>query len=264
MAGSDATSRKLVLSERQDDIVRLWLNRPERSNALVPELLEALRDGLASAAAGRPAALVISAKGRAFSTGGDIAGFLDHSESLEALKTYSERLVGLLNATILDLLAFPAPVLCAVQGAVTGGSAAFPLASDMVLMSEEAFLQPYYVEVGFAPDGGWTALLPERIGAARALEIQLRNRRLGAAELKELGVASEIVPPGKLQDALASELVRLRGKEAASVRATRDLVRDAAWREHVALRLEAEKTRFLELIARREVVDRMREFVGRK
>lgn len=264
MAMTEASPAEPVLLERQDDSVRLWLNRPQRSNALIPDLLEAFREKMALAAAENPRALVVSAKGRAFSTGGDIAGFLDHAESLDALRAYSDRLVGLLNTVTLDLLAFPAPVLCTVQGAVTGGSAAFLLASDIVLMSEDAFLQPYYVDVGFAPDGGWTAMLPERIGVARALEIQLRNRRVFANELKSLGVAAETVPAGSLEEALALELEGLGAKEAESLRATRELVRDAARQREIAVRLDAEKARFLELVARPETAERMKRFSGRR
>ena len=66
---------ELVLYQNQDGLARLTLNRPERHNALVPELLDALADALARAHGEAPRALLLDANGRSFSTGGDVAGF---------------------------------------------------------------------------------------------------------------------------------------------------------------------------------------------
>jgi 2-(1,2-epoxy-1,2-dihydrophenyl)acetyl-CoA isomerase len=79
-----------------------------------------------------------------------------------------------------------------VNGPVTGGSARLVLAADIVLMGKSAFIQPYYSEIGFAPVGGWTAMLPKRIGPARAIEIQALNMRIDADTALLLGLASRI------------------------------------------------------------------------
>ncbi|WP_297591360.1 enoyl-CoA hydratase/isomerase family protein, partial [Roseibium sp.] len=133
-------------------------------NALVPDLIDELRCSIAEAEQKAPVALVLSGRGPSFSTGGDIGGFLEHATSQRDLAIYADELVSALHEAILDLLRFPAPVLAAVNGPVTGGSVGFMLAADLVALSEGAFVQPYYSEVGFGPDGGWTALLPDRNG----------------------------------------------------------------------------------------------------
>lgn len=258
-----SAGKDLVRSEFDGEFFRIVIDRPGRANALVPELVAALRDALVAGAEQRPRALVLAARGKAFSTGGDIGGFLEHAESREALRAYSSTLVGLLNETILSLLAFPAPVIAVVQGPVTGGSAGILFASDIVLMSETAFLQPYYVEVGFAPDGGWTALLPDRVGAARALEIQMLNRRIAAREAEALGLVSTVVPDDRLEDEVAERLEGLRRKEIESLRTTRALVWDERSLRAIAARLEAERERFIELVERPEVIARMRAFAAR-
>ncbi|MCW5773994.1 MAG: enoyl-CoA hydratase/isomerase family protein, partial [Rhodospirillaceae bacterium] len=157
----------------KDGVGRITLNRPARHNSLIPELLESLeRDIAASAGLG---AVVLAANGRSFSTGGDVAAF--HTQTEIDRPAYSARIVGALNRVILALFDLPMPVIGRVQGPVTGGSLGLVLACDLVAVTPAAFFQPYYVDVGFSPDGGWTAILPDRIGPARAREVQLLNQR---------------------------------------------------------------------------------------
>jgi len=253
----------LALLDIADGVATITLNRPERHNALVPELLDDLIAAVRAASEADICALVLTGAGRSFSTGGDVAAFLEESGSDAGLHDYADRIVGRLNEAILALIDCPVPVIAAVNGPVTGGSAGLMFAADIVLMSEQAFLQPYYVEVGFAPDGGWTALLPERIGAARAVAIQALNRRIDAAEAKALGLASDVVAPERLGIAVADVCETLRGKERGSLSATRRLVRDPARRSDIAERLEAERAAFCDLVCRTDVRNRMNKFVAR-
>jgi 2-(1,2-epoxy-1,2-dihydrophenyl)acetyl-CoA isomerase len=257
-------TKPLVSLDIADEVATITLDRPERHNALIPELLEDLRAGIADAAKADIFALVLTGAGRSFSTGGDVGAFLEAGESAEGIESYARRIVGLLNGAILSLIDFPAPVVARLNGPVTGGSLGLVLASDIVVMSEAAFLQSYYVEVGFAPDGGWTAMLPERIGAARAVAIQALNRRIEAGEALDLGLATRVVAPDGLDAAVAETIETLRGKERESLKATRRLVWTAARRDTIATRLEAERTAFCALVGRGEVADRMRTFTERR
>ena len=160
----------LVEIEEKNGVAWLWLNRPERHNALVQPLIDELHKAISAVETQNPSALVISGRGYSFSTGGDIHGFLEASTNPNTLVSYADQLVGRLHDVIMDLLAFPAPVLAAVNGPVTGGSVGLMLAADLVAMAEHAFVQPYYSDVGFGPDGGWTALLPEKVGTSQALK----------------------------------------------------------------------------------------------
>ncbi|NUM48670.1 MAG: enoyl-CoA hydratase/isomerase family protein, partial [Anaerolineales bacterium] len=131
-------------------LAALTLNRPERHNSLIPELLEDLLAAFETLRA-QPdiRAVVLQANGRSFSTGGDLQGFADHllphpqplsrgERGVGALEEYSHRIVGLLNQVILTMLDFPLPIITAVHGIVTGGSLGLVLASDVVLVSEGA------------------------------------------------------------------------------------------------------------------------------
>jgi len=256
-------SVSLVSLTLDDGTAAITLDRPERHNALVPALLDDLLAAIEAARSADIFALTLTGRGRSFSTGGDIAGFLAAQTETAGIAAYAGPLVGKLNDAILALAAFPAPVIAAVNGPVTGGSTGLVLAADIVLMAEDAFLQPYYVDVGFAPDGGWTALLPERIGTARAARIQMLNERIGAETALDLGLADRVVASDRLPDAIAETLETLRAKEPTSLRATRGLIWNAHRREALRRDLEAERQAFLDLIGRDCVAERMRAFLDR-
>ncbi|HZY43028.1 MAG TPA: enoyl-CoA hydratase/isomerase family protein, partial [Anaerolineae bacterium] len=129
----------LVVWEQAGSIATITLNRPERHNSLVPELLNDLLIALTKVADAR--ALVLQANGRSFSTGGDVRAFYDHRDISEL---YAREIVGLLNLTIKGLLNFPAPTIAAVNGVVTGGSIGLVLAADIVLVTPQASFTPYY------------------------------------------------------------------------------------------------------------------------
>lgn len=251
--------------ETQDRKGARWvmLNRPERHNALVPDLLNDLRAAIAAAAQAEPIALVLTGNGPSFSTGGDIGGFLDHSETPQELLKYAERVVGALHDAVLDLLAFPAPVLAAVNGPVTGGSTGLMLAADMMVMAQSAFIQPYYCEVGFGPDGGWTALLAEQIGAAKALQIQYLNERISAQEAVGLGLARAAAPISDLPAQIDEWVEAIGARFAGTHQVTRANIWDETRRDLVRQRLDQEKARFFERIAQPETLKGMRDFTGK-
>jgi 2-(1,2-epoxy-1,2-dihydrophenyl)acetyl-CoA isomerase len=255
---------RLVESETRNGALWLWLNRPDRHNALVPDMISELRNSIDAAVAVEPIALVLCGRGNSFSTGGDIGGFLDFAESHDELIRYSDDLVGGLHEAILEMLAFPAPVMAAVNGPVTGGATGLMLAADLVAMADDAFLQPFYSEVGFAPDGGWTALLPERIGTSKALEIQYLNSRIKSADARSMGLATCTCPRLELEKQIDSWVTELGQRFSQTHRATRQNVWDKTRRAQVRSRLEQEKARFLELVARPETLEGMRKFTGKR
>ena len=255
---------KLVRTEERDGAIWIELARPERHNALVLPLVQDLLAVIADAAEREPVALVLTGSGSSFSTGGDLGGFLDHAGTRRDLETYADRLVGGLHDAIMDLLAFPAPVLAAVNGPVTGGSTGLMLAADLVAMAEHAFIQPYYSEVGFGPDGGWTALLPEKIGTARALEIQYLNKRVTAAEAQALGLATCLCPLSGLETQITAWIASLGRSYRQTHQATRQGIWDEDRRQLVRNRLDQEKSRFLNLITRPETLHGMRDFIRKR
>ncbi len=213
---------QLVLWDTGDRIGTLTLNRPERHNSLIPEMLRELLAHLDAAREQKGlAALVLQANGRSFSTGGDVGVFYEHGRTVEELAAYASEIVGLLNQAILAMVQFPVPIVAAVQGIVTGGSLGLVLASDIVLLAPAASFTPFYTVVGFSPDGGWTALLPTVIGTKRAAEALFTNRTISAEEAVHWGLANQIVPTDRLPDearAMAEAIAEKRPGSTASAK----------------------------------------------
>ena len=253
---------RLVHLTRHNDHARLALANPQRANSLEADLLGQLVEELDHVADDPPHTLILCGQGRHFSTGGDVARFAAEVAAGNG-RAYAQATVGALHRAILALLGLPCPVIAQLRGATTGGALGLPLAADLVVMRQNAFIQPYYAVVGFAPDGGWTALLAERIGTARALDIQFLNRRIVAEEALALGLVSAVAA----DDAAVAEttqrwLATIRAHAAGTLTATRRLVWDEARRAAVAARLDAERAAFVERVETQETRERMARFLA--
>ncbi len=245
-----------------DGVARITLNRPRRHNALVPDLLSGLLAATADLwARDDLVAAVLAGAGRSFSTGGDVGGF--HDVPRDRRRDYAAGLVGDLNRAILALMSLPCPVIGRLHGPVTGGSVGLMLACDLVAMAPACFIAPYYTAVGFSPDGGWTALMPARIGERRAREIQLLNRHVQADEALRLGLADAVVDADALDGTIDGWVANLRAKSQASIRSTRGLLRSPDHMAAIADGLERERQAFLALIDTEATEAGMARFLGR-
>ncbi|MGD2157916.1 MAG: enoyl-CoA hydratase/isomerase family protein [Anaerolineales bacterium] len=249
----------LVLLEIEEGLATLTLNRAQRHNSLVPALLEALLEGLDSIRVRSDLrTVVLQANGRSFSTGGDLRGFAAHLDDIEA---YASELVGLLNQAILGIIRLSQPVVGAVHGVVTGGSLGLVLACDIVLLTPEAQFTPYYSVVGFSPDGGWTALLPQIIGFKRAAEVLMRNQTITAEQAVAWGLASRIVPLQELRAAARQAAKDIAAQVPGSVRGAKRLL--SIGLGDLEGRLETERSRFVKLIAQPETQRDMLTFLNK-
>lgn len=250
--------KQLVLSQRVGPIAILTLNRPERHNSLVPELLAELLAALETVRSDLDVrAVVLQANGRSFSTGGDLGAFHAH---LDRLPAYANEIVGLLNQVVLALVELPQPVVAAVHGIVTGGSLGLVLGCDVVLVAPEASFTPYYSVVGFSPDGGWTAMLPSIVGPKRAAEVLLRNLTITAQQAMAWGMASCIVPGERIRDEALCVAQEFVNGKLGSLRCTRCLL-SLAYGD-LAARLEAERAQFVQQVDTNEARQGIITFLG--
>lgn len=187
--------------EIKDGVALLALNRPDRLNAvdlvLRNELLQAI-DALRRNADLR--ALVLTGRGKAFCSGGDIqtmaAGHIDAEAGrtrLAAMGTLVEMLVG-----------FERPVIAAVNGIAYGAGFGLAMAADFVLAAPEARFCASFGRIGLVPDTGLHWTLPRRVGPARAKALIFTTQEVGAEEAVALGLADRLCDSATLvADALA-------------------------------------------------------------
>lgn len=227
-----------------------------RANSLEPGLLGDLASALDWAEA-QDALVIFICGGRNFSSGGDVRAF--HAASLRGeADSYAREVVPILQAIVARLIAMPRLVVVAARGAITGGAAGLLFAADLAVLAPDAFVQPYYAKVGFAPDGGWTALLRERIGAGKVHEWLQSDRRLSAPELRAGGLATAI---SDTPEEMAVELAA-NGEIGARL-ATKALIWDEASRARINARLEAETAAFLDRIVQPDTTLGMARFLER-
>ncbi len=250
--------RDLVSFQRDElqsgeGFARVTMQAP-RANALEPELLTALHDALDQVERSGIQKVLITG-GRNFSTGGDVARFFAASQAGEA-ETYSHEVVPVLQSLVLRMITMPAIFATALRGAATGGSAGMLFASDLAVAAPDTFVQPYYGVMGFAPDGGWAALLPDLIGGAAARSWLLANQRQGADDLLRLGLVQAVddVPEKCARDLLNTV-------ETGTALASKSIIWNDKRRAVLKAGLDAETEAFRTLIGRPETFDRMRDFL---
>lgn len=197
------------LSVESDGPVRtVLINRPEQLGAVNPPLHNALAQVWRQISADREAKVVIvTGTGRAFSAGGDldwITTFLDDAAGrYESIREGAE--------IIEEMLRFPLPVIAAVNGPAVGLGLSIALLSDIVLVSEDAYLADPHVSVGLVAGDGGAAFWPLLTPIMRSREFLFTGERIPAPVAVELGLASRTVPAGELRaeaEKLARKLAR--------------------------------------------------------
>lgn len=181
-------SEQILLIERPcDGVLQLTLNRPRALNAVNMALAEALAAALDEAAADTSVRVIVLAGAgeRAFSAGYDIremSGF-DSNGMLDAT---------LRRCPVIHALArHPKPVLAALQGVTHGAGALFAMAADIRIACADTAFQVAAVRFG-AAEGTWQ--LPQLVGVARAKEILLTGRAVGAEEGLAIGLYHAVAP----------------------------------------------------------------------
>lgn len=171
----------------------LTLNRPDRLNALNPELHHALQKAVLTAAAD-PAvgALALTGAGRAFCSGGDVRR---SSEAAQAAPETQEARADALRRhgiTTRTLAAMPKPTIAIVNGVAAGAGMTLALACDLRVMSPDASFRAAYARIGLPGDLGISYFLTRLVGPARAREILFVDETIDADRCLTLGLVNRV------------------------------------------------------------------------
>lgn len=192
------TSTQTVIEERSGAVMTLRLNRPERLNALVPEMGRALVQGLLRGSDDKSVrAVVVTGAGRGFCAGGDLE-FLRDVRRRKAL-TELERLLVTGKEVCLAIAAMTKPVIAAVNGPAAGGGMNLALACDMRIASDQAKFAESFANVGLYPDYGGTYFLPRIVGTALSAELFYTAEVLSAEDALRLGIVNRVFPQDKFE-----------------------------------------------------------------
>ena len=225
-AVAGGAGEEVVLCEVADGVATVTLNRPQAVNALNESLRIGLRDTLRRVAAMREVrAIVLTGAGRGFSAGADLKEF-----TAASAEQIDEQLAGQYHATVRAIIDAPQPVIAAVEGFVSGVAGAFVLASDLVVMSEAAYMHLPFHTIALIPDGGLCWFTARALGHARAFEMAVESQRMPAARCLELGLVNRTVPAGGALAAAREWSARLARGPATANTALKRMLRAAPTR----------------------------------
>ncbi|WP_257306448.1 enoyl-CoA hydratase/isomerase family protein [Geothrix campi] len=226
--------------EIRDRIATLTLDRPDKLNALVPEMKEGFEEALAKAAEPNVKALFLRGAGRAFCAGGDL-GWISKALS-EGRWADLESLLDLGAAVAHGLATLPKPVVAVVQGPAAGAGMSLALCADLRIATPEAAFSMAFVKIGLHPDWGGSVMLSRLVNPALAAELMMTGDTLDAARAQALGLVNRIAPGDQLEaivEALAQRLAAGPSETFARIKAT--LLRNQGLdTESLRARLEAE------------------------
>ncbi|WP_022798724.1 enoyl-CoA hydratase/isomerase family protein [Thermus islandicus] len=210
----------MVQTER-GRVATVFLNDPERRNPLSPEMVGGLLEALEALEADPGVRVVVlTGKGRAFSAGADLA-FLEKVTELGAEENYRHSLS--LMRLFHRLYTFPKPTVAAVNGPAVAGGAGLALASDLVVMDEEAQMGFTEVRIGFVA-ALVSVLLTRAVGEKVAKDLLLTGRLLGAEEAKALGLVNRLAAPGKALEEARALAEEVAANAPTSLRLTKELL----------------------------------------
>jgi len=211
-----------VIEYRLDaGVARITLNRPEKRNALGPDLIAAIREALGKTARDENVRVVLLAgAGPDFCSGADLgaldqtadAGVLDHLASARQLAEL-----------FLEMRHHRRPIVAAVRGRALAGGCGLATACDLVLASESAQFGYPEVKIGFVP-AMVMAILRRSVSEKRAFELIATGEIISAAQAHAVGMINRVYPDAEV-DARVEDYVRaLAAKSASAVSLGKNLL----------------------------------------
>lgn len=209
---------EMVLVEKDGAVGIVHLNRPEKLNALSPDMMEAM----ASAVEGLDAdedirVIILAGSARVFAAGADIEAMSKASAAdMEKANTMGPR-----NR----IRAASKPMIAAVSGYAFGGGCELAMQCDLIVASETALFGQPEIKIGIIPGAGGTQRLIKAMGPYRAMEMVLTGEPINAQTAYELNLVNRVVPVERfLEEAKALARV-IAERPPLAVKAARDAVR---------------------------------------
>jgi 2-(1,2-epoxy-1,2-dihydrophenyl)acetyl-CoA isomerase len=194
----------MVLQSLDNGLLTITMNRPDRRNALHPEMTQGLVEAARRAAEDHGVrAVLIKGAGGTFCVGGDVKSMAEG----RAPMTFEAKKANLRRAMEVSriLHEMPKPVVAQIDGAAAGAGLSIALSCDLRVAAESAKITTAFAKVGLSGDFGGTYFLTQMLGSAKARELYLMSPVLTAHEALALGMVNRVVPDAEV-DSAAREL----------------------------------------------------------
>ncbi len=215
----------LVQTEEHGGVLTVWLNRPEKRNALSGALVEALSLALAGAGGGEAVQVILlRGKGPDFCAGADLVeleGMLGQSRE-EGLADARR-----LGALLLSMRRHPNPIIAAVHGRALAGGCGLATACDVILARDDAELGYPEVRLGFVP-AMVMAILRRKLTEGRAFDLVTSGNRITAEEALRIGLVSRVLPTAEFDEQVVAFAADLAERPASALLLTKSLLYEQA------------------------------------
>ncbi len=195
-----------IKTEREDTTFIITLNRPEKLNALSPELTGEVVDALTPIRNDEGIrAIIITGGPKVFAAGAD----LGKMSTVTPVDMYNRNLVSDMWSTV---AAMPQPTIAAVAGYAFGGGCELAMACDIRLAADTAKFGQPEINVGIYPGAGGTQRLSRLVGLGRAKELVFMGEAIGAEEAYRIGLVNKVVAADSLMDEAKAWAKKLAAK----------------------------------------------------
>jgi enoyl-CoA hydratase/carnithine racemase len=234
------------------------MRRPEKKNALTPEMFVAMSEAINSAQSNPDIrCLILTGRSGVFTAGDDVRDFVEETTAeRDAARPRSS--VGFVRS----LISNGKPIIAAVDGIAVGMGVTMVLHCDYVIASTTASFVSPFIQYGLVPEGASSLLLPRMAGHQHAFSLLVMGRPMSAVEAREAGFVNEVVAPGHAiieAHKVAREIGELPPE---AVAISRKLLKLPA--EDLLHRMEEEERLFHERIHAPTVVAAVKGFMERK
>ena len=199
-----------VIIEKNGPVKTVWMNRPEKRNALDTELIGNMIEALQAPVAADDRVVVIRGKGDVFCAGLDMA---------ERSKTAGAGKASGIEVMLRAIELCPLPVVAVVQGDAIAGGNELALHCDLVVASQKARFGMSLAQVGLAPNWFLAKKLMEVLGPVTTRDMLLLGEPLPATRLHALGLIARCVPMAQLEAEVTKVVDRLAANAPLSLKA---------------------------------------------
>ena len=210
-----------LIVEKQDKIATIFLNRPEKLNAMNFTMKEEIASAVQQLEKdANVAVVVITGKGRGFCAGADLAETmgkkLSANDGRQRMRNGFSMYRGITNSDKI--------YIAAINGAISGSGFSLACWCDFRIASEKAKFGMPFVDIGLLPDGGLLYTLPRLIGVAKTKELAMQAEKIDAKRALELGLLTKMVKHEELENEVRIFAEKLSGKSYVALALTKNLL----------------------------------------
>lgn len=248
-------SEEHIIVRRDEAVLEIRFNRPDKKNAITNAMYGAMADALESAAADKGVrAILFTAAGDAYTSGNDLMDFAAQNTGAFAGPRHVERFLE-------RMIEAEKPVVAAVNGDAVGVGATMLLQCDLVFVAESARLITPFVNLALVPENASSMTLPARIGHVRAFQMLGLCEPLSGADAATFGIANAALPMAEVEPRARAAAHALTKKPAESLRLTKSLMRD---RPALMARMREEGAIFAQRLKSVEAAEAFAAFAQRR